>query len=123
MKVEDNFVHYVRPMENSAHAKTRFGTLCDADGNGLMVYVRDTNGFYFNATHFKPEMLEAAKHDDELVPLDEVVVNADKFIVPPSGVNDYTAAEEPERVIDDSHIDFELILRCVDKKTDFFDYI
>lgn len=123
MKVEDNFVHYVRPMENSAHAKTRFGVLCDADGNGLMVYVRDTNGFYFNATHFKPEMLEAAKHDDELVPLEEVVVNADKFIIPPSGVNDYKAAEEPERLIDDSHIDFEVVLRCVDKETEYFDYI
>lgn len=123
MKVEDNFVHYVRPQENSAHAKTRFGTLCDNDGNGLMVYVRDVNGFYFNATHFKPEMLDAAKHDDELIPLDEVVVNADKFIIPPSGVNDYTAAEEPQRVIDDSHVEFEVTLRCVDKETEFFDYI
>ena len=123
MKVKDNFVHYVRPMENSAHAKTRFGTLCDEQGNGLMVYVKDANGFYFNATHFKPEMLEAAKHDDELVPLDEIVVNADVHIMPAAGVNDYLAAEEPQRVFDDSHIDFEIMLRCVDKDTEYFDYI
>ena len=88
-----------------------------------MVYVKDADGFFFNATHFKPEMLEAAKHDDELVPLDEIVVSADKFIVPASGVNDYTAAEEPQRVIDDSHIDFEVTLRCVDKDTDCFNFI
>lgn len=123
MKVEDNFVPYVRPMENSAHAKTRFGTLCDTDGNGLMVYVKDTNGFYFNATHFKPEMLEAAKHHDELEPLDEVVVNADQHIVPASGTGDYYVAEEPQRAYDDSHIEFDIFLRCVDKDTDYFDFI
>ena len=123
MKVEDNFVHYIRPMENSAHAKTRFGTLCDEQGNGIMVYVKDVNGFYFNASHFKPETLEAARHDDELVPLEEVVVNADVHIVPPSGLNDYLAVEEPQRVFDDSHIDFEIMLRCVDKDTEYFDYI
>ena len=123
MKVEDNFVHYVRPMENSAHAKTRFGTLCDEQGNGLMVYVKDANGFYFNATHFKPEMLEAAKHDDELVPLEEVVVNADVHIVPGGGTNPYYVAEEPQRAFDDSHIEFEISLRCIDKDTDCFDFI
>ncbi len=123
MKVKDNFVHYVRPMENSAHAKTRFGTLCDENGNGLMVYVKNTDGFYFNATHFKPEMLEAAKHDDELVPLDEIVVNADQHIVPAGGLNDYYAAEEPARIYDDSHIEFDVYLRCVDKDTDCFDFI
>lgn len=123
MKVADNFVHYVRPMENSAHAKTRFGTLCDEQGNGLMVYVKNVNGFYFNATHFKPEMLEAAKHDDELQPLDEIVVNADIHIIPAGGLNDYYAAEEPQRVFDDSHIEFDVYLRCIDKDTDCFDYI
>lgn len=123
MKVEDNFVPYVRPMENSAHAKTRFGTLCDTDGNGFMVYVKDTNGFYFNATHFKPEMLEAAKHHDELEPLDEVVINADQHIVPAGGTGDYYVAEEPQRAYDDSHIEFDIFLRCVDKDTDYFDFI
>ena len=125
MKVEENFVHYVRPMENSAHAKTRFGALCDEDGNGVMVFVKDVNGFYFNATHFKPEMLEAAKHDDELVPLDEVVVNADKHIIPAAGhgSSNYYDNEEPARVWDDSHVEFELYIRCVDGETNPYDFI
>lgn len=123
MKVKDNFVPYVRPMENSAHAKTRFGTLCDDDGKGLMVYVKNTDGFYFNATHFKPEMLEAAKHHDELEPLEEVVVNADAHIIPAGGTDAYYAAEEPQRAFDDEHIDFSIVLRTVNKDTDPFDYI
>ncbi len=125
MKVEDNFVHYIRPQENSAHAKTRFGTLCDEQGNGIMVYVSDANGFYFNATHFKPEMLEAAKHDDELVPLDEVVVNADMHIIAAGGhgSSNYYDKEEPARVWDDSHIEFEVSLRCIDADTNPFDYV
>ena len=125
MKVRDNFVHYIRPMENSAHAKTRFGTLCDENGNGVMVYVKDVNGFYFNATHFKPEMLEAAKHDDELVPLDEVVVNADKHIIPAAGhgSSNYYDKEEPARVWDDSRVEFEINIRCIDKDVNPFDFI
>ena len=125
MKVRDNFVHYIRPMENSAHAKTRFGTLCDENGNGVMVYVKDVNGFYFNATHFKPEMLEAAKHDDELVPLDEVVVNADKHIIPAAGhgSSNYYDKEEPARVWDDSHVEFEINIRCIDNDVNPFDFI
>ncbi len=122
MYVADNFVHYIRPMENSAHAKTRFGTLTDVNGNGLMVSVNDKNGCYFNASHFLPEMLEEKKHDDELVPLDEVVVSADKHIVPFGG-HGYYDSVEPQRVFDDSKIDFEIALTVVNAEIDPFDYI
>ena len=43
--------------------------------------------------------------------------------MPAAGVNNYLAAEEPQRVFDDSHIDFEIMLRCVDKDTEYSDYI
>ena len=90
-----------------------------------MVYVKDVNGFYFNATHFKPEMLEAAKHDDELVPLEEVVVNADKHIIPAAGhgSSNYYDKEEPARVWDDSRVEFEINIRCIDKDVNPFDFI
>lgn len=72
----DNFEHYIKPQENGAHAETRRAAVTNADGNGLGFVFCD-KPFSFNCSHFTPEQLTATRHDYELVPMSETVVNLD----------------------------------------------
>ena len=72
----ENFEHYVRPQENSAHADTRWFTLSTAAGHGVL-FAMDSAPFSFNCCRFTPEQLTATRHDYELVPMKETVVNID----------------------------------------------
>ena len=72
----ENFEHYVRPQENSAHTDTRWFTLSTAAGHGVL-FAMDSAPFSFNCCRFTPEQLTATRHDYELVPMKETVVNID----------------------------------------------
>ena len=72
----ENFEHYVRPQENMAHADTKWLTVSSPAGHGL-AFLRESGDFSFNCSHFTPKMLTETKHDYELVPLKETVVNID----------------------------------------------
>lgn len=72
----DNFEHYVRPQENSAHADTRWLTLATAAGHGVAVTMKSAP-LSFNCCRFTPEQLMATRHDYELVPLHGTVLNID----------------------------------------------
>ncbi|MCQ2385549.1 MAG: DUF4981 domain-containing protein, partial [Clostridia bacterium] len=74
--VSDHFEHYVRPQENMAHKGTRFFTLGNMEGHGLLVGMTD-KPFSFNCSHFTDRMLEETAHDYELSPLKETVVHID----------------------------------------------
>ena len=54
---------YVRPQENGAHADTRWVSLTDDVGQGLLVC---GDGFSFTAHHYTDAALTAAEHDYEL---------------------------------------------------------
>ena len=71
-----NFEHYVRPQENSAHVDTRWVCVSDLLGHGLAAVSADKS-FSFNCCHFTPAYLTEVKHDYELVPMKETVVNID----------------------------------------------
>ena len=71
-----NFEHYVRPQENMAHTDTKWVSVSSVAGHGLMFFRTDAD-FSFNCCHFTPKQLTATKHDYELVPLKETVVNID----------------------------------------------
>ena len=74
----DNFEHYVRPQENMAHADSRWMSVANCAGHGLLATnTAESESFSFNCSHFTPEMLTKAAHDFELEPLDETVVNID----------------------------------------------
>lgn len=122
MKVKDNFVHYIRPMENSAHAMTRFGMLTDENGSGVMLSTDEENGFYFNAGNYTAQQLEQAGHNDELTAQDSVFVSVDRHIVPFGG-NGYYDREEPSRVYDDSKLSFTVKLRGITKDSDPFELV
>ncbi|MBP3369734.1 MAG: hypothetical protein J6L85_03180 [Clostridia bacterium] len=72
----ENFEHYVKPQENSAHGETRWMTVANASGQGLCVLSAD-KPFSFNCSHFTANDLSRAAHDYELIPRKETVVNID----------------------------------------------
>ena len=72
----DNFEHYVRPQENMAHADTKWMFVANMEGHGLLAAETDAD-FSFNCSHFTPKMLETTRHDYELKPLADTVVNLD----------------------------------------------
>ncbi len=72
----ENFEHYIRPQENSAHADTRWFALADSVGHGVLFAMSDVP-FSFNCCRFTPEQLTVTDHDYELEPLRATVVNID----------------------------------------------
>ena len=72
--VKDNFAHYVRPQENSAHVGTRELSLTHTAGGGITVRA---DKFSFNCSHFSPEYLTSVKHDYELVPESDTTLIVD----------------------------------------------
>ncbi len=75
--VTDNFEHYVRPQENSSHYGTKWANVKNADGVGICCTPNDFDSFSVNAQHFTANMIREAKHDYELEPLKETVLNLD----------------------------------------------
>ena len=108
--VNDNFVHYVRPIENGSHFATAYGKVTDANGVCTAFRPTKTDSFCFNATHFTPKMLENAKHDDELVPSEVTYVYTDYKIDVRGGRGLYEELE-PERKWDFEPIDFGVEFR------------
>ena len=72
----DNFEHYIKPQENSAHTDTRWVSVSDLMGHGLSFLCVDKT-FSFNCCHYTAEQLTNTAHDYELTALKETVVNID----------------------------------------------
>ncbi|MGN0634591.1 MAG: glycoside hydrolase family 2 TIM barrel-domain containing protein [Acutalibacteraceae bacterium] len=102
--VTENFVHYIRPFENGAHWGTRTAAVTDEKGAGLRFCAEKP--FIFGATHCTPYLLESTAHDDELVPDADTHVYLDAGMDIAGQQSAYCTALEPERVWDDTHIDF-----------------
>ena len=76
--VTDHFEHYVRPQENMAHVETHWMKVYTEVGHGLKVLpANDTATISFNCCHFTPVQITKTRHDYELVPKKETVVNID----------------------------------------------
>ena len=61
-----------------AHAETRWADIYSEAGHGLMLTsTEDTETFSFNCSHFTPTQIAKTRHDYELVPKKETVVNID----------------------------------------------
>ena len=59
-----------------AHADTRWCAVTSLTGHGLLA-VRTEKPFSFNCSHFTPAQLTATRHNYELKPLSDTVVNID----------------------------------------------
>ena len=76
--VSDHFEHYIRPQENMAHDDTKWAEIYTEANHGLIIAAADdTEKISFNCSHFSPATLTETKHDYELIPSEETVVNVD----------------------------------------------
>ena len=74
--VTDHFEHFVRPQENMAHTDTKWVSVTNREGHGLLA-LRTEQDFSFNCSHFTDEQLTETAHDFELTPLQETVLHLD----------------------------------------------
>ena len=72
--VTENFEHYVRPQENSAHYGCKWASIRSVTGYSLF-FAADS--FSLSASHYEPHYLTSFKHDFELVPQRESTVIID----------------------------------------------
>jgi len=72
--VTENFEHYVRPQENSAHYGCRWADVTSTAGYGLYF---SGEKFSLSVSHYEPEYLSKFAHDFELVPEKETTVIID----------------------------------------------
>jgi len=78
--VAGNFEPYVFPQENSSHFGTRWATVANYSGHGLLFSLESEateNTFMFNAQHYSPKMLDETKHNYELEPSKSTFVTID----------------------------------------------
>ena len=107
LTVTDNFVHYVRPQENSSHFKTRRATVGKKGGYGIYVEgLGDIKDFSFNASHYSAEQLTEVKHDFELKEENVTYFNIDGRFNPISEIE--------ELVFNEKHVEFGLSLKIVE---------
>ncbi len=69
-----NFEHYVRPQENSAHYGCKIADITSVSGHGIYF---SGESFSFSVSHFDPHYLTGFAHDFELVPEHETTVIID----------------------------------------------
>ncbi|MEO7454026.1 MAG: beta-galactosidase domain 4-containing protein, partial [Fimbriimonadales bacterium] len=81
-KVRDQFQEYVRPQENGNKEDVRWGALTDSQGNGVLFQSRGQ--LSMTVSHFRPEQIDDARHENgeprkfnKLVPNPEVIVCLD----------------------------------------------
>ncbi len=103
--VSDNFVPYIRPIENGAHFASRYGIV--SDGETALRFEPCSESFLFNASHYTPLMLEETAHNDELVPSENTYVYLD-YKMDIRGGRGYYEKIEPERKWDFEPIEFSI---------------
>ena len=76
--VTENFIHHVKPQENSSHCDIRYAFIGTPFGHGLTFRQFDKNDlFAFNAQHYSAMDLTNAMHDYELKERKETFVHID----------------------------------------------
>lgn len=113
LTVTDNFVHYVRPQENSSHYRTRRADVGAENGAGIRVVGKGIKDFSFNASHYSAEQLTEKAHDFELENEHCTYFNIDwRF----TGFSESREFDTPEnkRLLDDKKITFGFKLEPID---------
>jgi len=105
----DNFEHYVRPQENSAHLGCKWADVTSVAGHGLYF---SAESFSLSVSHFSPEYLTGFKHDFELVPERDTTVIIDYRT---SGIGSNSCGPDlaPEYRITEEDIKFKFFIKPV----------
>ena len=107
--VTENFEHYVRPQENSAHFGCRFADVSTVYGQALYF---SGESFSLSVSHFTPEYLTVTAHDYELVPEKETTVIIDYRN---AGIGSNSCGPElmPEYRISEREINFKFNIKPI----------
>ena len=73
--VTEQYFPYVYPQEHGNHTDTRWLSIADANGNGLLFKAK--THFEFAASHISPKNLTTAKHTCDISPCDETFLRID----------------------------------------------
>ncbi len=103
----ENFEHYVRPQENSAHYGCKWASLSSVTGYSLF-FAADS--FSLSASHYEPHYLTTFKHDFELVPKRESTVIID-YRNSAIGSNSCGPALKESLRISEKEFDFEFSIK------------
>ncbi len=115
-KVSDTFVDYLNPQEHGSVYNTKWATVTDDNGNGIMF---GGTGYSFNASEYTVEELTNKAHPYELEKSGNTVVHTDFFM---SGVGSCALATKllPQYRLENCDIDFKLIICPVTKNDNGF---
>lgn len=105
----ENFEHYVRPQENSAHTGCRYADVANIAGHGLYF---SAERFSLSVSHFAPLYLTSFAHDYELIPEKETTVIVD-YRNAGVGSNSCGPALEPPYRIDEKAFSFRFAAKPV----------
>ncbi len=70
---------YIRPQDNGNHGETRWLKITDEDGDGFL-FCNSKGNFSFSAHHYTQQLLDEAKHQEDLEDEDTTVVSIDGFV-------------------------------------------
>ena len=101
---------YIMPQENGSHFGTEWAAVTNNVGIGLLF--KGMDDFSFNASHFTPEDLTEAKHNIELKPRKETVINID-YMMSGVGSNSCGPKIQPKYTLSEKHISFRLRIKPV----------
>ena len=112
--VTDQYFPYVVPQEHGNHTTTRWATLTNPDGVGLLIIGQPY--FDFSASHFTAADLTSAEHTYELKPRAEIILNVDYA---QSGLGNASCGPGtlPEYLLTENSYSFSLLL-CPFKQTE-----
>lgn len=116
-KVDDMFVDYLRPQENSSVYNTKWASVTDENGDGILFA---SSGISFNASKYSVEEMITKMHPYELEESGNTIVHTDFFM---SGVGSSKvgpAAPEKYRLVN-KDIDFDLKIVPIRAKEDEFE--
>jgi beta-galactosidase len=91
--VQRDFFRYAKPQESSNHWQTRWASLTNAAGNGLLIAGEGV--LSFSAWPYGMEDLEAAKHVNELPDRDFITVNIDHLQMGVGGDDSWSERAQP----------------------------
>ena len=122
--VEDQYFPYIRPQENGYKTDTRWLTLQDSTGKGLMFIGEPM--ISFSALNYSIDDLDQGtkqnyKHTNDLIPRDEVYINIDYKQTGVGGDDSWGARPHPQYTLNYCEYEYTYTIRPLKRKTDLMD--
>ncbi|MBS2212649.1 DUF4981 domain-containing protein [Carboxylicivirga mesophila] len=111
--VTNQYFHYASPQETGYKTDTRWVTLTDKQGRGLLI--KSDMHFGFSALHFTPEDLSqnqrGSKHMSDMQPRKETILNIDHKIMGVGGDNSWGATPHEQYQIKADNYKYSYVLK------------